>query len=181
MLRVETENIDLNVAEKEFAMAADSSTTANADILAAAADANNTPLARTLSIRFEDYKLVSNALVHLLRMHDLEVTAQEDQQQMNDRDAPRDTDLNPSGALGMPRPALIQAYLDSIEDQIGTVQELHEKTRQVDAIIRRLVEKDGILIELAVPTLSSAMEAGDGGTSSTAHLVVHPNYVPAEF
>lgn len=163
IIRVETDNIDLDAAEKEWQQAANQ--------LEGALPSNNSPQAEgKISLRYEDYARISNMLVYQLRrVEALNGTAMVDNEEdTNDKDEDDDTGVD----SGMKKSALIEWYLEQIEGELQTEEDFYRRQREVSAIIDRLVHKDGILIELGVKSEDSSIEFDP-------IMVVHPNYVPS--
>ena len=54
---------------------------------------------------------------------------------------------------GMPRSEVVQTYLDGIEDQLGTIEQLEAETQLVEKVLNKLI-KEKYLLELrgAPPT-----------------------------
>lgn len=101
-------------------------------------------------MKYEAYVRISNMLIY-------ELKRQEDLQQDADNQ------------VGMRKAALVEWYLEQIEAEIDTEQELERRRAEVKAVIDRLVKTDCVLIELKAMATSSM---GD----QDPVLVVHPNY-----
>jgi len=158
VIRVETDNIDLEAAERDWHRAADQVS------MAVEGEKLHSEHDQKLSIRYEEYAHVCQLLVNHLRR--LELAAELDTQRADD-----DQDLEPAVnedtlEMGMKRAALIDWYLEQVEGEIETEADYHEKKRLVTAIIDRLVHTDNILIEISSEEMKDPM------------IVVHPNYVP---
>ncbi len=95
-------------------------------------------------MKSETYCRISNMLVYRLRRRD-------------------STD-----EVGLRKSDLINWYLESIEEDMQSEEDLNANRRQVRAVIERLVRKDCVLIELTE------------GDKSNPILVVHPNYEPSQ-
>lgn len=162
IIRVETENIDLDGMEKDFKSAAEA-LAANVDVPSPV----DAPQKR--SIRYEDYVRIGNMLVYQLRrleaVAELEVPA--DVSQTNDV-AVGEANFPAVESAGMRKEALVEWYLEQIEGELETEDDYHQRRAEVDAVIERLIHKDGVLIELSDGTSTSP---------TTPVIVVHPNYV----
>lgn len=73
---------------------------------------------------------------------------------------------------GTKRSALVAWYLDEIQDQIDSEEELLERKSLIEKIIDRLIYHDQIII----PLTEYATKAKDGEDEDHV-LVVHPNYI----
>jgi DNA replication licensing factor MCM6 len=155
VIRVETDNIDLDGAEKGWQAAAER--------LGELAVADQPIIPEKLSIRYEDYVRISNMLVYQLRR--IEALSEF----RNDNDE-ADVEPEPSES-GTTKLALIEWYLEQIEGDMETEEDFQQKRHEVSRVIERLVHKDGVLIELGVRP--------ENGTEFNPILVVHPNYSPA--
>lgn len=187
VIRVETDNIDLEAAEKDWQEAA----TALAQTAIAAPEG---AAPSKISLRYEEYVRISNMLVYQLRRvealaemaldNEGEGAATGGAAEEGDgassttpmqQDSPPMT--RPSGladsieSAGMRKGALIEWYLEQIEGDLETEEDYHVRRREALAIIERLIHKDGILIELGERP-SDPLAAFD------PVVVVHPNYVP---
>lgn len=96
-----------------------------------------------MSMKYEDYVRMSNMLVYHLRKRD------------SDND------------VGMKKSELMNWYLEQIEEEVDSEEELMRKRKQVKAVLERLVHKDCVLIELRESRVNDPI------------LVVHPNYQPS--
>ena len=61
---------------------------------------------------------------------------------------------------GMPRSEVVQTYLDGIEDQLGTIEQLEAETQLVEKVLNKLI-KEKYLLELRGPS-KPAGGAADG-------------------
>ncbi|PJF17226.1 DNA helicase [Paramicrosporidium saccamoebae] len=126
IIRVETDNIDLDAAEKEWQQAAN--------------QMEGNPITETastkLSLRYEDYVRISNLLVYQLRRIEAIIDTQDEES------------TNEPG--GMKKSSLLEWYMGQIEDEMQTEEDFHHRRREVSAVVERLVHKDGVLIELGV-------------------------------
>jgi DNA replication licensing factor MCM6 len=129
---VETDNIDLDAAEKEWQQAANQME----------GNPITEPSTTKLTLRYEDYVRVSNLLVYQLRRIEAIVDTQEEES----------TD-EPSG---MTKSSLLEWYMSQIENELQTEEDFHQRRREVSAVVERLVHKDGVLIELGVRREDSA-------------------------
>lgn len=105
------------------------------------------PIVQVVKMKYEDYLRITNMLVYKLRQHEVE-----------------------SADGGMRSSELIDWYLEEIEEDIGTEEELNDKKKQVCAVIERLARKDNVL-------LSIRQGGGLAEFDEDSYLVVHPNYV----
>lgn len=184
IIRVETDNIDLEANEKDWQQAA----TQLAEEASAAQNHNETHHPHKLSMRYEDYVRISNMLIYQLRrvevLDELNEPSQEgnqaqlgisDNHQM-EQDSPNNSTASPSTLMptSLTKSALIEWYMEQIEGELTTEEQFHERRREVAAVIDRLVHKDGVLIELGT-------RPQDPASTETSNfdpiLVVHPNYV----
>ncbi|XP_011303626.1 DNA replication licensing factor Mcm6 [Fopius arisanus] len=108
---------------------------------------------KKLTMSFEEYKSLSNMLV--LYMRNKESGAEGD-------DEP-----------GIRKSELVAWYLDQIQDQIDSEEELLERKGIVEKIIDRLTYTDNIFITLA----NRELQEGRADDEEDPMLVVHPNYV----
>ena len=97
-----------------------------------------------MKMKYETFMRINNMLVFQLRRHESEEDS------------------------GMLKNDLIQWYLETIEEEIETEEDLLFKRREVKAVIDRLVHKDGVLLELKQDN------------SDNPSIVVHPNYILKE-
>jgi len=100
-----------------------------------------------LRITFEEYRKVSNLLIMHMREYE---------------DKARDKD---EGALR--RNELVNWYLEQVEAELQSEQELTERKVLVEKVLERLVKVDNVLLQL---------DQGDQAEENN-FLVVHPNYV----
>ena len=162
IIRVETDNIDLDLAEKEWQ-------SASAALGQDAMRTDDAPVAPPkVSITYEEYVRITNILVHQLRRIE---ALQELDEEAGEAEEEEQAALEQSG---MRKSALIDWYMEHLEAEINTEAEFHVRHRQVSAIIERLVHKDGVLIELSLGDSA----AGVSEATVDPILVVHPNYVP---
>lgn len=155
VIRVETDNINLEDANREWVHAAQSLLKPPADAIDGDAQAQDAP--QKLSLKFDEYMRISNVLVHLLRHHESAASQDDDESALGDE------------LGGMTKAALMECYLETIEDDIDSEATFNARQREVSAIIDRLIHRDCVLIEIAAAA----------GERSEPVVVVHPNYVPA--
>lgn len=110
---------------------------------------------RKLTMSFEEYKNLSNMLV--LYMRNEETRAESETDAMGDAKG------------GLKKSELVAWYLDQIQDQIDSEEELLERKNFIEKIIDRLTYHDQIIIPLT--TRDQKDEESD------PLLVVHPNYI----
>ncbi|XP_063986707.1 DNA replication licensing factor Mcm6 [Diachasmimorpha longicaudata] len=108
---------------------------------------------KKLTMSFEQYKSLTNMLVLYMR---------------NKENNTEDED-----EAGIRKSELVAWYLDQIQDQIDSEEELLERKALVEKIIDRLTYTDNIFITLANRELGEAK----GEHEEDPLLVVHPNYV----
>ncbi|RKP05340.1 MCM2/3/5 family-domain-containing protein [Thamnocephalis sphaerospora] len=80
----------------------------------------------------------------------------------------------------MRRSEVVQWYLEQIEDELQSEDDLHSARRMIEKVITHLVRNDNVLIELReVAQLPSGASAGSSSAQShdDPTLMVHPNYV----
>jgi DNA replication licensing factor MCM6 len=138
LIRVESERIDLKQEEGISEEMADNCNPVSSEDNTANNDGDN-----LMTIKYEDYVRMSNMLVYQLRKGD------------SDED------------IGMKKSELMNWYLEQIEQEVDSEEELMRRRRQVKAVIERLVHKDCVLIELREADAQDPI------------LVVHPNYQPS--
>lgn len=121
---------------------------------------------KRITLSFEDYKNISNMLV--LHMRNEEAKCED-----ADSDA------------GMKKIEIINWYLEQVQDQIETEEELIARKTLIEKVIDRLINHDLVVIPLKTTDLkkkkkaissSAAAEDADDMDDDTL-LVVHPNYV----
>ncbi|GAA6042353.1 hypothetical protein NBRC10512_001892, partial [Rhodotorula toruloides] len=105
-----------------------------------------------VTISYDKYMLMMQRIVYMIAQHEKEEGA------------------------GMPRSAVASQYLDEIEDQINSIDQLEEETVLVDKVLTKLV-KERYLLELRG---SSNVQEGQDGDEMAADeedepvLTVHP-------
>lgn len=162
IIRVETENIDLETPVPPTAM----------DVDKKEGDAEHKQKEeeqpQKISLTYDEYVRISNMLVYQLRR--LEVLAEPEPVEDEDNQEEADASMeSPESIGGMTKSQLVDWYLEQIESDMATEAQYHQKHAEVAAIIDRLIHKDSILIEL-----KSSLET----ETAEPILVVHPNYVP---
>ena len=70
--------------------------------------------------------------------------------------------------------ALVNWYLNEIQDEIESEQELTERKLLVERVINRLIYQDQVIIPLSRTGLSGKDETSE---EEDPLLVVHPNYI----
>ena len=130
VIRVETDNIDLDATNESF-----EDLEARADAITNAIPSQSTKI----SLRFEDYQKITNRLVHVLQQNYI-----------------RDDGMAVDGLSGLPKSVLLRKYLELLEDELENYEQYEERMREASAVIDRLVQRDMILIELPVPEGDSA-------------------------
>lgn len=127
-------------------------------------DSNRPPIPKVsstkISLRYEEYVRISQMLIYQLRRVEAAQAAYE--QSANEEGL---SDEMAGSPTNMSRTDLIDWYLEQIEEDLDCEATYHAKRLEVSAVIDRLVQKDGVLIELKA------------SSEETPFLVVHPNYV----
>ncbi|XP_015116230.1 DNA replication licensing factor Mcm6 [Diachasma alloeum] len=108
---------------------------------------------KKLTMSFEQYKCLSNMLVLYMRN--------------------KENSIEDEGEPGIRKSELVAWYLDQIQEQIDSEEELLERKALVEKIVDRLTYTDNIFITLANRELGEAR----GEEEEDPLLVVHPNYV----
>ena len=126
VIRVESENIDLDASERDW-----SGKKANVD-MDEAKDKENIELNvnQKITLKYEEYARISNMLVFKLRQYEHE------------------TEADSTAIQGLIKSELVNWYLEQIEPEIENESQYNEKKRKVRVVIDRLVHKDMVLIEL---------------------------------
>lgn len=132
------------------------------------------PKAQTIKLSYDEYKRISNMLVYYIRKKE------EEMEIMGENESERE-----SG--GVRKSELITWYLNEIESQIESEQQLIDQKALVEKIIHRLINYDNVIIKLdkkGWKTIGDENEEStvDGVTENDEDpiLVVHPNYVSAD-
>jgi DNA replication licensing factor MCM6 len=112
-----------------------------------------------ISISYEKYTRIATMIIHHLR--NLEETQDEE------------------GSIGAKTDDLVDWYLGTQESSIETEQQLEEETKIVRLVLYRMINVDGVILELseALQNDDEDDEEGAGGADEK-FLVVHPNYEP---
>ncbi|XP_017891495.1 DNA replication licensing factor Mcm6 [Ceratina calcarata] len=112
---------------------------------------------KKLTMSFEEYKNLSNMLVLYMR----------------NEEARAESDPSDDAKSGLRKSELVAWYLDQVQDQIDSEEELLERKNFIEKIIDRLTYHDQIIIPLTVTSLKSKGKDEEDDPL----LVVHPNYV----
>ncbi|XP_041460150.1 zygotic DNA replication licensing factor mcm6-B-like [Lytechinus variegatus] len=114
-----------------------------------------------LHMSFEEYKMTSNLLVIYMRQ-------QEEKEE--------------EGFEGVRKSQVVNWYLEEMQEEIETEEELIEKKTKVEKVIDRLVHRDHVIIELAQTGLKTRRpgahveEGEEMVTEEDPLMVVHPNF-----
>lgn len=114
---------------------------------------------KKLTMSFEEYKSLSNMLILYMRSEENRAETEGDE-----------------AGGGVRKSDLVVWYLDQIQDQIDSEEELLERKNFIEKIIDRLTYHDQIIIPLTTRDLKSKDKA-DVDDEEDPLLVVHPNYV----
>ncbi|GAA5845520.1 hypothetical protein JCM3766R1_001549, partial [Sporobolomyces carnicolor] len=98
-----------------------------------------------VSISYDKYMLMMQRIVYMIAEHEKEEGA------------------------GMPRTEVVQTYLDGIEDEMGSIEQLDHETLLIEKVLTKLV-KEKYLLELR----GNAAEEGATEDESEPVLTVHP-------
>lgn len=112
------------------------------------------PFRSKAKITFEEYNKICYMITHHLRKVEEESDVEGDMQ-------------------GMRRSQVVEWYLEQIQENIDTEQELIERKTIADKVIDRLIYKDQILIPL-----NTGQRPGTDEEEEDPIIVVHPNYIP---
>ncbi|XP_012536234.1 DNA replication licensing factor Mcm6 [Monomorium pharaonis] len=115
------------------------------------------PPKKKLTMSFEEYKNLSNMLVLYMRSEESRVESEGDSKG------------------GIRKSELIAWYLDKIQDQLDSEEELLDRKNFIEKIIDRLTYHDQIIIPLTTTSLKSRGKEDEEDEDPL--LVVHPNYV----
>ncbi|RZF45302.1 hypothetical protein LSTR_LSTR011118 [Laodelphax striatellus] len=118
------------------------------------ADEDQSAKRKKIALTFEDYKAVTDMLVVYMRKRELEAAAEGDETE------------------GVRRSEVVAWYLEQIQDQIDSEEELLQKKQLVEGVLNRLAFHDHIVIELVKSGLR-----GEEHDEEDPLLVVHPNYI----
>ena len=155
IIRVEMDNIDLEVASTEWDEAVkrvDEAAPKGGVIR------ENEPLA-TVKMKYEEYMRITNMLVYQLRRI-------EDSTIVPQQDGAEDQTGGEGSLGGMRKSQLVEWYLEQIESELHSETDYYSKRAMISSLIDRLVSKDSILIAIKA----------SGGEDGDPILVVHPNY-----
>ncbi|KAK2588592.1 hypothetical protein KPH14_006364 [Odynerus spinipes] len=114
---------------------------------------------KKLTMSFEEYKSLSNMLILYMR----------------NEESRAETEADEAGG-GIRKSDLVVWYLDQIQDQIDSEEELLERKNFIEKIIDRLTYHDQIIIPLTTRDLKTKGKR-DEDAENDPLLVVHPNYV----
>lgn len=167
VIRVETDNIDLDANEKDWQQAASA--------LAAETEASmqTETVPRKLSMRYDDYVRISNMLVYQLRRIEALADIEDDTEEGGSIGLMQGEASATAGLTrSLTKSALIEWYMEQIEEELTSEEQFHRRQQEVSSVIDRLVHKDGVLLELGTPSADHTTAPYD------PTIVVHPNYVP---
>jgi len=144
IIRVEQPDINLKTVDFSNEMEVDKENV-DANVAAQDEDGPHKVPTASLTITYEEFSKISNLLIHRL------LSCEEKNEE------------------GMKREELVSWYLEQIEGDVETEEDLVNRKDIADLVVDRLVRQDGVLLAL-----------GDDQTAfgDNAILVVHPNYVP---
>lgn len=185
IIRVESDNVQLEVASTTNTTNTDHLSSNNTkgpfDMAIDEGDKENhtqshlPPIPKTsstkISLRYEEYVRISQMLIYQLRRVEAAQAAFENRSDETGDDDEQDQSEAPAN---MTRTDLIDWYLEQIEEDLDCEATYHAKRLEVSAVIDRLVQKDGVLIELKDDSSSTAAATDE---DTIPFLVVHPNYV----
>ena len=120
-------------------------------------DVAQTELKKQVKLSYEDYRTLSNLLIHYLRKKEAEIESEDDEGTVKRSD-------------------VVNWYLEEISNDIENQEELLEKKYIVEKVIDRLTYQDQILIPLSKTGLSAKGDVADDDSANDPILVVHPNY-----
>lgn len=109
------------------------------------------PTTKKFSMPYETYKSLTHMFILFMR---------------NEEDR-----LERENKSGIRKSELVAWYLDQIQDQIDSEEELLERKELAEKFIDRLIYVDQIIISLTMG------ELGDKGEDDDPELAVHPNYI----
>ncbi|XP_032667167.1 DNA replication licensing factor Mcm6 [Odontomachus brunneus] len=115
------------------------------------------PPKKKLTMSFEVYKNLSNMLILYMRSEESRVESEDDNKG------------------GIRKSELVVWYLDQIQGQIDSEEELLDRKNFIEKVIDRLIYNDQIIIPLTTTDLRRRTE--DEKDEEDPLLVVHPNYV----
>ncbi|XP_012251592.2 DNA replication licensing factor Mcm6 [Athalia rosae] len=115
---------------------------------------------KKLTMSFADYKNLSNMLVVHMRAEEARIESEDGNKE------------------GIRKSELVAWYLDKIQEQIESEEELLERKGLIEKIIDRLIYHDQIIIPLTTTELLSRRRGQeDEEEEEDPMLVVHPNYI----
>ncbi|XP_014233634.1 DNA replication licensing factor Mcm6 [Trichogramma pretiosum] len=120
----------------------------------AASEASQRPATKKLTMSYEEYKNLSNLIILHMRAQEQQFEESED----SEKSALRKSEL-------------VAWYLDAIQDQIESEDELLERKVLIEKILDRLIYTDQVIIPLT--SMREKLEEDEDDPM----LVVHPNYV----
>eukprot|EP00096_Caligus_rogercresseyi_P008517 TRINITY_DN2747_c0_g1_i1.p1 TRINITY_DN2747_c0_g1~~TRINITY_DN2747_c0_g1_i1.p1 ORF type:complete len:825 (+),score=308.34 TRINITY_DN2747_c0_g1_i1:44-2518(+) len=120
---------------------------------------------KQVRLSYEDYRTLSNIIIHYLRKKEAEFEEKEETTGGSEDDV--------SGTLR--KSDVINWYLEDISNEIESQEELLEKKFIVEKVIDRLIYQDQVLIPLSKTGLKGS-SAESGEDEANPILVVHPNY-----
>ncbi|KAK3908270.1 DNA replication licensing factor Mcm6 [Frankliniella fusca] len=112
---------------------------------------------KKMKLSFEDYKNLSNLLVIFMRREEEQAEERQDGQNQ-----------------GLRKSEVVAWYLENVQDQIETEEELVERKALIEKVIDRLMYHDQVIIPLMKTGLSGRDEESQ---EEDPVLVVHPNYI----
>ncbi|KAL0104649.1 hypothetical protein PUN28_017410 [Cardiocondyla obscurior] len=111
---------------------------------------------KKLTMSYEEYKNLSNMLILYMRSEENRAESEDDNKG------------------GIRKSELIAWYLDQIQDELDSEEDLLDRKNFIEKVIDRLTYHDQIIIPLTTTTLRSKDKGDD---LNDPLLVVHPNYV----
>ncbi|XP_023245921.1 DNA replication licensing factor Mcm6 isoform X2 [Copidosoma floridanum] len=158
IVRVERPDIDLeenthNHGESSgFPQIVDDSSKLDSDIPKLNNPENHLLSKKKLTMSYEEYKNLTNLMVHYIRSEESRIEIEDEAKD------------------GVKKSEVVAWYLDKIQDEIDSEEELLERKSLIEKIILRLVYHDEILIELRDEKIKE-------NEDQDPLLIVHPNYV----
>ncbi|XP_011167752.1 DNA replication licensing factor Mcm6 [Solenopsis invicta] len=150
-------NVGMDIDEPPPLMAAFAGGNDDAPPSSPANETSREPPKKKLTMSFEEYKNLSNMLVLYMRGEESRTESEDD------------------AKGGIRKSELIAWYLDQIQDQLDSEEELLDRKNFIEKIIDRLTYHDQIIIPLTTTSLKSRDKEGE--EEEDPLLVVHPNYV----
>ncbi|KAL1919746.1 uncharacterized protein VTP21DRAFT_1677 [Calcarisporiella thermophila] len=153
IVRVDVEAVDIDEDETPNGVVRANEATMQLDTSSAPASSavNGTgPTSGKMKIDWEKYATIQQMVVSYLRS------------------------VEAKGSEGSTRDQLVQWYLEQRESEIDTVQELEREQNIFERVLKRMIRKEGILLELQPKEWSSSEGEEREGTSVIA---LHPNYL----